>query len=190
MLILLGIITALVIYMVMSYNGVISLKEAVFTDEKAIGIQLDERNKLFDSLISTVKKYMNHEKGVFAEIVKLRQNSSNGKVNKKSEEELSQLISSGELSKGINITMEAYPELKSSKNMLQLQESIENIERKLANSKKAFNMSIEDYNSKTQSVPTVFVVNWFPKQLKFDFERWELSKEKIEAAEERTVNFD
>jgi hypothetical protein len=51
-------------------------------------------------------------------------------------------------------------------------------------------MSIEDYNSKAQSVPTLFVVNMFPKQLKFDFERWELSKEKIDLAEERRVSFD
>ena len=186
----LGIIVVVIIMFVMMYNGVIAAKEAVFTDEKAIGIQLDERNKLFDSLIATVNKYMDHEKGVFSEIVKLRQGAKGGTVDKKTEEQLSEIIASGQLSSGINMTMEAYPDLKSSNNMLQLQESIENIERKLANSKKAFNMSIEDYNSKVQSVPTVFVVGMFPKQLKFDFERWELSKEKIAVSEERTVKFD
>ena len=41
-----GIIVVLVVYVVSLYNSVISLKEAVITDEKAIGIQLDERNKL------------------------------------------------------------------------------------------------------------------------------------------------
>lgn len=188
----LGVIVVLVLYFFSLYNKVIGLKEAVITDEKAIGIQLDERNKLFDSLIATVKKFMDHEKGVFEEIVKLRSGakSSDGKIDKASEEKLSEIVASGQLSSGINMTMEAYPELKSGTNMLQLQESIENIERKLANAKKAYNASIEDYNSQAQSMPTVFVVNKFPKQLKFDFERWTLSEAKIEAAEERTVSFD
>jgi len=185
-----GIIVVLVVYVVSLYNSVISLKEAVITDEKAIGIQLDERNKLFDSLIATVKKFMDHEKGVFEEIVKLRTNNKSGVLDKETEEKLSEIVASGQLSSGINMTMEAYPELKSGTNMLQLQESIENIERKLANAKKAFNASIEDYNAKVESVPTVFIVNKFPKQLKFDFERWTLSETKIAAAEERTVSFD
>lgn len=103
---------------------------------------------------------------------------------------MSKIVSSGALSSGINIAVEAYPELKSATNMLQLQESIENIERKLANSKKAFNMSIEDYNTVSQGIPGVFVVSLFKKQLKFDFVRWELSKEKIEKSEERVVSFD
>jgi len=186
----LGILILVIIYLVSIYNNVVGLKEAVFTDEKAIGIQLDERNKLFDSLIATVNKFMDHEKGVFEEIVKLRSGNKSGKVDKKTEEQLSEIISSGQLSSGINMTMEAYPELKSGTNMLQLQESIENIERKLANSKKAFNASIEDYNSTIESVPAVFVVNKFQKQLKFDFERWALAEEKIKASEERTVSFD
>ena len=185
-----AVVVILVIYLVSLYNNVIQLKEAVFTDEKAIGIQLDERNKLFDSLIATVKKFMDHEEGVFEKIVKLRSGNKTGTVDKKTEEQLSEIIASGQLSSGINMTMEAYPELKSGDNMLKLQESIENIERKLANSKKAFNASIEDYNAKAESVPTVFVVSKFPKQLKFDFERWELPKEKREASEERTVSFD
>jgi LemA protein len=179
----------------MSYNKIISLKEAVFTDEKAIGIQLDERNKLFDSLINSVKKYMEHEKGVFADIVRLRNqakqtsaSSSNG-ISQEDEEQLSQIVSSGALSSGINMTMEAYPDLKSSNNMMQLQEAIESIERKLANSKKAFNMSIEDYNGTVQSIPALFVVKMFPKQLKYDFKRWALSKENIKTAEERVVEF-
>jgi LemA protein len=194
--ILLGIIVVVVIMFVMSYNSIIKLKESVFTDEKGIGIQLDERSKVFDSLINTVKKYMDHEKGTFAEIVKLRNQakSNNGsvgtdKTTHDAEEELSKIVASGALSSGINMTMEAYPELKSATNMLQLQETIENIERKLANSKKAFNMSIEDYNSAVESIPGVLVAGMFPKQLKFEFLRWELSKEKIEKEEEKRVEF-
>jgi len=190
------VIAVIIIFIIISgYNKLIQLKEAVFTDEKGIGIQLDERDKLFDSLIATVNKYMDHEKGTFAEIVKLRNQAKSNdgtagtdQITHEVEEKLSQIVASGQLSSGINMTMEAYPELKSATNMLQLQESIENIERKLANSKKAFNASIEDYNSYAEGIPGVFIVGMFPK-LKYDFLRWELSKEKIEKAEERRVEF-
>lgn len=182
------VIAALVVFN--GYNALVSKKEAVITDEKGIAIQLDERNKLFDSLIATVKEYMNHEKGTFAEIVKLRNQVKAGGSDMhnpevhKAEEKLSEIVASG----GISLTMEDYPELKSSQNMLQLQESIETIERKLANSKKAFNMSIEDYNAYAQGLPGLWIIKMFPN-LKHKFERWELSKEKIEAAEERVVSF-
>ena len=191
--ILIGIIVFIAFIIIVWYNKIIGLKESVFTDEKAIGIQLDERNKLFDSLINTVNKYMDHEKGTFAEIVKLRtqnKNSVDGVISKEAEEQLSDIVSSGALSSGINMTMEAYPDLKASSNMMQLQEAIENIERKLANSKKAFNLSIEDYNGVAQGIPGLFVVSFFKKQLHFDFTRWTLSEEKIQAAEERVVKFD
>ena len=194
--ILIGIIVIVAIVGVITYNKIIALKEAVFTDEKNISVQLDERNKLFDSLINTVKKYMDYESGTFAKIVKLRaksnqtQDFATNNISQEVQEELSTIISSGALSSGINMTMEAYPELKSSTNMLQLQESIETIERKLANSKKAFNMSIEDYNSTAQGIPGVFIVNLFKKQLYFEFKRWSLSKEKIKISEEKIVSFD
>jgi LemA protein len=194
--ILLGLIVAVILVVIVWYNKLIGLKEAVFTDEKGIGIQLDERNKLFDSLVNVVKKYMKHEDETFSKIVKLRSqtNQTTGVATdataQAAQEELSKMVSSGALSSGINIAVEAYPELKSATNMLQLQESIENIERKLANSKKAFNMSIEDYNTTSQGIPGVLVVSMFKKQLSFDFVRWELSREKIEKAEERVVSFD
>lgn len=186
-----GVVAAAGIYTISVYNTVIQKKEAVITDEKAIGIQLDERNKLFDSMINTVKKYMEHENGVLTEIVKLRNaaQSPNREVAHQAEQDLSDMISSGRLASGLNVTMEAYPDLKANENMLKLQETIESIERRLANAKRAFNGSVEDYNAYVQSFPANIVVGIFSSSLKHNFLRWELSKEKIEAAEERVVSF-
>jgi len=192
--VILGLVLFIAFVVFSGYNKLVGFKEAVFTDEKNITVQLDERNKLFDSLINTVKKYMDHESGTFAEIVKLREQSKAGNVNAEgasheAQEQLSEIIASGKLSGGISMTMEAYPELKSSNNMLQLQESIENIERKLANSKKAFNMSIEDYNTYAEGLPGLWIVGFFPN-LKHSFTRWSLSEEKVKASEEKIVSFD
>ena len=134
---------------------------------------------------------MEHEQGVFSEIVKLRSKTEDGSAieSHDAQEQLSDIINSGKLSAGLNVTMEAYPELKAGTNMLKLQETIESIERRLANSKKAFNMSVEDYNAFTQSIPAVFVVSMFAAELKRDFIRWELSADKIATAEDRVVSF-
>ncbi len=194
--VILGIIVFALYIVYSGYNKLVSSKEAVATDEKNITVQLDERNKLFDSLINTVKKYMDHEKGTFAEIVKLREKSraapggaNDNEAAHKAEEQLSEIIASGKLSGGISMTMEAYPDLKSSNNMLQLQESIENIERKLANAKKAFNMSIEDYNVYAEGIPGIWIIKMFPN-LQHTFIRWSLSEEKVKASEEKIVDFD
>lgn len=191
--ILVGVILIIIAMIIGAYNKLIALKEAVFTDEKQISIQLDERSKVFDSLINTVKKYMSHEEGVLAKVVELREKAKGvilgSDQSKEIENELSEIVASGKLSSGINITMEAYPDLKASSNLLQLQETIVSIEAKLAGAKKAFNMSIEDYNTYAESAFGAIVCSMF-KHLKYKFERWSLSAESIVEAEKKVVDFD
>lgn len=191
--IILGIIGVVILYVIMTYNNIVGLKEAAITDQKAIGIQLDERGKLFDSLIAVVNKYMLHESSVLENIVKLRNNILDNKNMTESEsmaaqDELSKLVSSGQLKSGINITMEAYPDLKASTNMLKLQESIETIERRLGASKKAFNSSVEDFETGTKSFPGNIIYAKF-ESLRMELKRWELSEENIKEAEEKRVTF-
>lgn len=185
-------IAIVVLMFIMGYNKLVRLKEAVYTDQRQIEIQLDERSKVFDSLVNVVKKYMSHEENVLTKIVELRTKSKtldhNSKEFKETEEELSEIVNSGRLSQGLNVTMEAYPDLKANTNMLQLQESIVSIESKLANAKKAFNLSIEDYNSYAEGVPGVFICKMF-SHLKISFTRWNLSAEKIKEHEEKVVQF-
>lgn len=190
--IILGIIVV-ALYLIMIHNKIVALKEAAITDQKVIGIQLDERGKLFDSLIATVNKYMSHESSVLENIVKLRTNIVENKNMTENEvmdnqNELSKLISSGQLKSGINMTMEAYPDLKASSNMLQLQEAIETIERRLGAAKKAFNVSVEDFEAYTKSFPANLVYAKFDS-LKISLIRWELSEEKIKEEEEKRVSF-
>ena len=45
-------------FIVLSYNKLIALIEAIRNNQKQIDIQLDRRFKVFESLINVVKKYM------------------------------------------------------------------------------------------------------------------------------------
>ena len=186
-------IIVLVIIFISSYNKLVGLKEQVINSEKEISIQLDRRGKIFDSLINAVKKAMNYEGTTLKEIIDLRNkivklDGIENEEKRKLENELSKMISTGTLSSSINLTMEAYPELKANNNMLQLQEEITTTENKLSYAKQAFNGSIEEYNATKESIPYNFIVNWFPK-LDKDFKYWELNEEKIQEEEKRRVEF-
>ncbi|MGB6976499.1 MAG: LemA family protein, partial [Gammaproteobacteria bacterium] len=68
------IVVALLIigYVVMTYNTLIAMIEAVRNNLKQIDIQLDRRFKVFESLISVVKKYMDYEQTTLKDVVALR----------------------------------------------------------------------------------------------------------------------
>jgi len=188
--IVLGVIAVLIIWLIMGYNKFIAQIEAVTNSEKEISVQLDRRGKVFDSLISTVKKYMEHEEGVLAKVTELRSQtqSSDPKVAEQAQNELSNIVASGELSKGLNITMEAYPDLKASNNMMQLQEEIVSTENKLNFAKKAFNNNVENYNKMRKSFPSLIIPKVISSVDK-EFEYWSLSEEDIKTQEEKRVEF-
>lgn len=192
---ILVVVVLLILYIISIYNNIVRLKEAVVNAQKQISVQLDRRGKVFDSLINTVKKYMDYEKSTLKEVIELRQkaialnaDSFNSAEAKAIEDKISQIIGSGALSSSFQMTMEAYPELKANENMMHLQEEIVSTENKLSYAKQGYNDAIEEYNATIASFPDNIVVAKFPK-LKAVFEYWELSKERIEQEESKRVEF-
>lgn len=190
--VIIGIVIFILLYGIAIYNKMVSLREAVTAAQKEISVQLDRRGKVFDSLINTVKKYMDHEENTLTKVTELRSKINNGNLSEEelrsAQNELSNVVNSGALTSSLNLTMEAYPDLKASTNMLQLQEEITSTENKLSFAKKAFNNAIETYNVTKENVPEVFVVKMF-SNLNKTFEYWELSEEKVIQEEERRVAF-
>lgn len=186
--IFLGIALAILFWAVTVYNQLIKLIEAVHNSEKEISVQLDRRGKVFDSLIATVNRYLDHESDVFTKVTALRAQTLDANASpeavKQAQDELSKVVSSG----SINIAVESYPELKSDRNMMQLQEEIVSTENKLSFAKKAYNNAIERYNVSKKSFPNVMVVNIF-SDLNQDFEYWSLDEAVIKTEEARRVQF-
>lgn len=178
--------------LITGYNKFVRLIEAVKNSQKEIGVQLDRRGKVFDSLISVVKKYMSHESEVLTKITELRSQTANSSLSsedrKKAENELSEIVNSGSLKSSISITMEAYPDLKSSTNMLQLQEEIVSTENKLNFAKKGYNNNVEGYYVVKKSFPSLFLPKLF-KSLDQEFEYWSLTEEQVKVEEAKRVEF-
>lgn len=178
--------------LISGYNKFVRLIEAVKNSQKEIGVQLDRRGKVFDSLISAVKKYMSHESEVLTKITELRSKTSNSSLSeeerKSAENQLSEIVNSGSLKSSINLTMEAYPDLKSSTNMLQLQEEIVSTENKLNFAKKGYNNNVETYYVTKKSFPNLFLPKIF-SSLNEEFEYWSLTEEQVKVEEAKRVEF-
>lgn len=174
-------------FVVMTYNALIAMIEAVKNNEKQIDIQLDRRYKVFESLIDVVKKYMDYEKSTLKEVVALR---SQAKAAKATGDTAGRMEAENKISGilgGLNVVFEQYPDLKANQNALQLQEEIVSTENKLAYAKQAYNDSIERYNAKKKSFFAAMVVALFSGKLDFDFAYWQLDPEKVKAQEDYTV---
>ncbi len=171
------------------YNGLIAMIEAIKNNERQIDIQLDRRYKVFESLISVVRKYMDYERSTLKDVVALRNQALSAKSqgdtvsSMAAENKISSILS------GLNVVFEQYPDLKANQNALQLQEEIVNTENKLAYSKQAYNDSVERYNAKKKSFPQSLVVGAFSSKLDFNFPYWNLGgPEKIKEREDYKVN--
>lgn len=155
LIIILVAIIGLAVYL---YNQLTRSRINIQESFSQIDVQLKRRNDLIPNLINTVKGYRDFEKDTLSEVTRLR----NQVVDAKSVDEKMQ--ASDQLSKSINnifVTAEAYPDLKSSQNFLNLQEELTNTENKLSYARQLYNSSVSVYNKKLQVFPSNIIANMF-----------------------------
>jgi len=174
-------------FIVLTYNRLIALIEAVRNNQKQIDIQLDRRFKVFESLINVVKKYMDYEQTTLKDVVALRNQAQQAKACGDEQGRIAAENKISEIASKINLVFEQYPQLKANENCLQLQEEIVSTENKLAYAKQSFNDSIEMYNATKKAFFTAMIVAAFKAKLNFDFQYWQLSEAKIAEQENYTV---
>lgn len=181
------ILAAIIGFAVLTYNRLIGQIETVRNNQKQIDIQLDRRFKVFESLINTVKKYMDYEQTTLKDVVALRTTAEHAKA---SGDEKARIAAENQISgiaSQLNVVFEQYPDLKANQNVLQLQEEIVSTENKLAFAKQSYNDSIEIYNANKKSFPANLIVALFKSKLNVDFPYWQLSEQKVAEHESYTV---
>jgi LemA protein len=173
--IVLGVIIALVLYLVFKYNGFISLKNRAQEAWADIDVQLKRRYDLIPNLVNTVKGYAAHESSAFEKVTEARSRAMQaGSMAEKGERE-NQL--SGTL-KSLFAISEAYPELKANTNFMELQRELSDTENKIMASRRFYNGNVRDFNTGVQMFPGNLIAGMFKfKALEF-FELEQDSKEK------------
>lgn len=172
---------------VVTYNALIQLIEAVKNNNKQIDIQLDRRYKVFESLMNVVRKYMDYEQSTLKDVVALRNQAEQAKEQGNSDARMQAENKISSVLSGLNVVFEQYPDLKANQNALQLQEEIVNTENKLTYAKQAYNDSIERYNARKKSFFTSIIVSFFKTTLDINFPYWQLDEGQIKSKEDYTV---
>lgn len=156
-----------VLWFVGAYNSLITLSESVDTAWAQVENQYQRRADLIPNLVSTVKGYAAHEKGLFTKITELRSQWASattraGKI--KAAQGLD-----GALSR-LLLVAENYPQLKASENFLALQAQLEGTENRVAVERKRYNDAVRVYNIKIKRIPTNIVANMFGYEKETYFE--------------------
>lgn len=171
---IIAIIVLLVIYMISTYNGLVSLRNKKDDQWSQIDVQLKRRADLIPNLVEIVKGYAKHEKETFEEVIKARSAYTTAKT---PEEEMK---ASGEITQALNklfALAEAYPELKANENFLGLQKDVSDTEDKISYARQFYNDSVLTYNNKVQMFPSNIIANMFNFKKATFFEMDEKEKE-------------
>jgi LemA protein len=156
--VVLGIIAALVVWIIMIYNGLVAMRQRVSQAFADIDVQLKQRHDLIPNLIETVKGYVSHERGTLEAVIQARNAAMTAQGPAAQAQAENQL--SGALRQLFALS-EAYPDLKASANFQQLQTELSDIENKIAAARRFFNNSVQEYNSGIQQFPAVLFASSF-----------------------------
>ena len=179
---LVGFVLLVVIILINMYNGLVGLRNRVKNAYAQIDVQLKRRYDLIPNLVETAKGYMKHEKETLEAVINARNQAVSAASVASKDPTASGAIAdlagadgalTGALGK-LMVVMEAYPDLKASANMLQVQEELTSTENRVAFSRQAYNDSVLTYNNKREMFPSNIVAGLFG----FKFaQSWELDEE-------------
>jgi LemA protein len=142
------------IYLMVSYNGLVALRNRIENAWAQIDVQLKRRYDLIPNLVETVKGYAAHEKGTLDAVIQAR-NMAMTATGPQDQAAAENMIT-GAL-KSVFALSEAYPDLKANQNFAQLQEELTGTESRIAYARQFFNDVVNKYNTKIQSFPAVLI---------------------------------
>lgn len=172
-------ILAIIAYIWLTYNSLITLRERIKEAISGIDVQLKRRTDLIPNLVETVKGYAKHEKEVFENVTKARSAlmSAQGPQEKaKATDALSGAL------KSLFAVAEAYPTLQASDNFKELQEELSDTENKISYSRQFYNSNVLAYNTKIKMFPSSLIANQFGFKEEEFFETEESEKQPVKVS--------
>jgi LemA protein len=163
--IVLGVLAALAAWLIAIYNRLVGLRNRFKNAYSQIDVQLKRRHDLIPNLVETAKTYMAHERQTL-EAVTAARNSAAGAAQRAAANpadpdairavQAAETGLSGALGRLFAVS-ESYPELKANQTMMQLSEELTSTENRIAFARQAYNDSVMEYNTGTETFPNNFV---------------------------------
>ncbi len=153
-----GLLVLIIIYLWISYNSFVTLRERIKEALSSIDVQLKRRVDLIPNLIESVKGYTKHEKGVLENVTKAR-TSLMGAKSLEDKAEANNMLT--DTLKSLFAVSENYPQLKANENFLQLQQELTDTENKISYSRQFYNSNVLAFNTKIKRFPDMFIARQF-----------------------------
>ncbi len=151
LLIVIVVVIVLAVFVIGSYNGLVTGREAVSTAQANIDTTLQRRADLIPNLVASVKSFAAHETEVFDKVLAARERlMSAGGIGEKAEADAELTRALG----GLNLVVENYPELKSDATYISLMDELAGSENRIAVARKDYNDAAQRYNNRIISFPS------------------------------------
>lgn len=153
-----AVVVILVLWLVLTYNALVRLKNRVENAWSQIDVQLRRRYDLIPNLVETVKGYATHEREVFENVSAARSaaiTATGPAAAGKAEGALTGAL------RGLFAVAEAYPQLRAAESFTELQRELANTEDQIAASRRIYNGNVQSFNTKIQVFPNNLMAGAF-----------------------------
>ena len=171
--IVLGVVVLLVLFLVLSYNKLVRLRNQIEAAWSQIDVQLKRRYDLIPNLVETVKGYAAHERETLESVTRARQQAMDARGvedQAQAENMLTQTL------RQLFAVAEAYPDLKANQNFLALQEELTGTEGRIAFARQFYNERVLAYDNALEQFPSNLIAGTFNFDPKPYFEAEEQSR--------------
>src|SRR5260221_6022276 len=160
--ILVAIVVLVVLWLVFTYNGLISARNRTQEAWSKIDVELKRRHDLIPNLVSTAQGYMGHERGTLEAVTNARAGAvAAGATGDPAKIGAAENILSQSL-RSLFAVSENYPDLKAITAFTNLQETLTATEDKIEFSRRVYNTQIGRYNNKPHTLPTSVITGGLP----------------------------
>lgn len=154
--VLVVILAVVILWVIGAYNALIALKNQVVNAWKQIDVQLKRRHDLIPNLVNAVKGALEFERTTLEAVIAARNTAvattgAGVRETARAEGELTQALGR------LFALTEAYPDLKATANVGQLQEELTSTENKIGFARQFYNDVATQYNTKQATFPTLLV---------------------------------
>ena len=159
--IFLAVLAVIVVYAVMVYNGLVNVKHAVSKAWANIDVLLKQRHDELPKLIEVCKQYKQFEQETLEKVIRARSLVQQARE----KQDVGALGAAEGLLRSSLGTLyavaEAYPELKTNQNYLQLQNRITQLENGIADRRELYNESVNINNVRIEQFPDSIIAGMF-----------------------------
>ena len=148
-----------IVWVVVQYNWLVSLRNYINESWSNVDTELKRRYDLIPNLVATVKGYAAHEREVLERVTQLRERcvANNGSPAEQARDE-TQLV---DALKQMLVVVENYPQLKADQQFLKLQQELITTENRIQAARRFYNGNVRDYRNKCETFPSNLVAQMF-----------------------------